>query len=87
MFGGGTKLDLKLDTNTIPEGGTLSGTLTRSTNGAGIATFNDLSINLTGQKVLVASSGTLDQDASATFSIIAVFSIVQFKFLSTEVEY
>jgi hypothetical protein len=30
LFGGGTKLDLKLDTNTIPEGGTLSGTLTLS---------------------------------------------------------
>lgn len=30
LFGGGTKLDLKLDTNMIPEGGTLSGTLTLS---------------------------------------------------------
>lgn len=30
LFGGGTKLDMKLDTSTIPEGGTLSGTLTLS---------------------------------------------------------
>ncbi len=30
LFGGGTKLELKLDTNTIPEGGTVSGTLSLS---------------------------------------------------------
>jgi len=30
LFGGGTKLDLKLDTNMIPEGGTLSGACTLS---------------------------------------------------------
>ena len=30
LFGGGTKLDLKLDTNMIPEGGTLAGTITLS---------------------------------------------------------
>ena len=30
MFGGGTKLELKLDTDKIPEGGTLSGTLSLS---------------------------------------------------------
>ncbi|MBI5544692.1 MAG: HEAT repeat domain-containing protein [Deltaproteobacteria bacterium] len=30
LFGGGTKLDLKLDTNLIPEGGTLSGAITLS---------------------------------------------------------
>jgi hypothetical protein len=30
LFGGGTKLDLRLDTTSIPEGGTLSGTVTLS---------------------------------------------------------
>ena len=37
--------------------GTLSGTLTQTANASGVATFNNLSINLTGDKQLTATSG------------------------------
>src|SRR5439155_17082403 len=51
--------------------GTLSGTPTQSTNGSGLATFSDLSINLTGSKNLTASSGGLASAVSNAFSITA----------------
>src|SRR3989441_329437 len=51
--------------------GTLSGTTTQSTNGSGLATFNDLSINLTGSKNLTASSAGLTSASSSAFSITA----------------
>jgi hypothetical protein len=51
--------------------GTLSGTTTRSTNSSGIATFTDLSINLSGSKTLSASSPGLTTGVSTTFTISA----------------
>ena len=44
---------------------------TRSTDGTGLATFNDLSINRAGQKILRATSGILAPDLSVTFAITA----------------
>jgi hypothetical protein len=49
--------------------GTLNGTVTQTTNGAGLATFANLSISVAGQKTLQASSGTLTPDTSAVFTI------------------
>jgi hypothetical protein len=63
----GVAVTVSLSTGT----GTLSGTLTRSTNASGLATFNDLSINLTGQKTLTAASAGLGSDGSAAFTILA----------------
>ncbi len=51
--------------------GTLSGTTTRITSAAGLATFNDLSINLVGTKGLTASSGGLASAVSSSFTIAA----------------
>jgi hypothetical protein len=52
--------------------GALSGSATQSTNGAGLATFAGLSINLSGTKTLRAASGGLTPDTSQTFSISAL---------------
>ncbi len=60
----GTAVTIALTSGT----GTLSGTLTRTTT-TGIATFNDLSVNLAGAKVLTASSGSLTAAVSGTFTI------------------
>ena len=49
--------------------GTLSGTLTQVTSSSGLATFNNLSINLTGSKKLTAASSGLSSVTSSTFSI------------------
>src|SRR5205814_1692602 len=49
--------------------GTLSGTTPQSTDGSGVATFADLSVNLTGSKTLTASSGAAAPVASDPFSI------------------
>jgi hypothetical protein len=49
--------------------GTLSGTATRTTDNAGLATFDDLSIDLSGKKVIRAASGTLTSAVSDTFTI------------------
>lgn len=49
--------------------GSLSGTLTQSTNGSGLAAFNDLSINIAGTKRLTASSAGLIPVVSNTFTI------------------
>lgn len=55
-----------------PGGGALSGTATQAAAG-GVATFNNLSINLAGNGyTLRASSGTLGTDTSAAFNVIAV---------------
>jgi hypothetical protein len=51
--------------------GTLSGTTTRTTNTAGLATFDDLSINLIGSKRLTASSAGLTSATSNSFTISA----------------
>lgn len=49
--------------------GSLSGTKNRTTDSTGQATFNDLSINLVGTKVLTASSTSLTSAVSNSFSI------------------
>jgi len=51
--------------------GTLSGTVTRATNASGLATFNDLSINLVGTKSLQATSSGLTSATSNNFVISA----------------
>jgi hypothetical protein len=52
--------------------GTLAGTLTRSTDGGGIAHFNDLSVNQAGQKMLTATaaSGSAPPTNSNPFMVI-----------------
>ncbi len=49
--------------------GTLSGTLTRQTNDKGVATFDDLSVDLIGSKKLTASSTGLSSGTSKSFDI------------------
>ncbi len=49
--------------------GTLGGTTSRATNAAGLATFDDLSINLVGSKNLTAASTGLASAASTVFTI------------------
>lgn len=61
----GVSITLTLTTGT----GTLSGTVTQVTNSGGLATFNDLSINLSGSKNLTALSSGLTSDVSASFTI------------------
>lgn len=57
-------------TMTLSSGtGLLSGTTTQTTNAAGLATFGDLSINLTGTKNLTAASLGLTSVVSNTFII------------------
>jgi hypothetical protein len=51
--------------------GTLSGTLSQATDASGVATFNDLSIDLVGSKQLTASSGSLTSAVSDSFMITA----------------
>jgi len=51
----GATISLTLGSGT----GTLSGTLARSTDGGGIAHFNDLSVNLAGPKTLTASANSI----------------------------
>jgi hypothetical protein len=52
-------------------GGTLSGTLAQNTDGAGLASFADLSVDLAGTKQLSATSGLLGPVASSNFDITA----------------
>ena len=52
-------------------GGTLSGTLSHNTDGAGLATFGDLSVDIVGTKQLHATSGSLGPVSSANFDITA----------------
>ncbi len=59
----GVNIGLALDSS-----GVLSGTTTRATS-SGLATFNDLSINLSGQKTLTASSTGLTSAVSTIFTI------------------
>lgn len=49
--------------------GVLSGTTTKSTSAAGLATFDNLSINLTGAKQLKANNPGLDSAVSVSFTI------------------
>jgi hypothetical protein len=51
--------------------GTLSGTLSQVTDGSGLATFNDLSIDLVGSKQLTAACGSLTSAVSGSFMITA----------------
>ncbi|HLJ92329.1 MAG TPA: S53 family peptidase [Gemmataceae bacterium] len=58
-----------------PTGATLSGTSPVTVSG-GLATFNDLSVNLAGTGyTLVASSGSLNSATSASFSVVAAPSV------------
>ena len=63
----GVPVTLSLNSGT----GTLEGSTTRDSNGSGLASFNDLSISAAGQKVLLASSGSLASVLSNSFSIAA----------------
>src|ERR1043166_4686784 len=63
----GLPVSIALTTGT----GALSGTTTRSTDTNGVATFNDLSINLAGTKKLTATSGALSTGESDPFVISA----------------
>ncbi|MBN2358556.1 MAG: HEAT repeat domain-containing protein [Deltaproteobacteria bacterium] len=60
MFGGGTKLDLKLDTDMIPEGGTLSGACTLS-GGKKPLKLNALKVRLVYVKVTTKPGQSLPQ--------------------------
>jgi hypothetical protein len=60
----GTPISLELTSG----GGSLDGTLTRNTS-SGVATFDDLSIDLAGPEQLTASSGSLTSATSDTFTI------------------
>lgn len=60
--------------------GTLSGTLSRVTNSSGVATFDNLSVNLIGSKTLTASlttSNTTCAPISATFSVVEKLAFEQ----------
>jgi len=60
--------------------GTLAGTLTRSTDGGGIAHFNDLSVNQAGPKTLTATaaSGTAPPTNSSSFMVIGSVAALAF---------
>ncbi len=64
---GGVSVAMALTTGT----GVFSGTTPQTTDGSGLATFNDLSINLTGSKNLTASSAGLTLAVSDAFTISA----------------
>jgi hypothetical protein len=49
--------------------GTLNGTITRTTSASGVATFDDLSINVTGTKRLTATASALSTGETSTFAI------------------
>ena len=63
----GTTITISLTSGT----GTLSGTASQVTNGSGLATFNDLSIDLAGSKQLTAASAGLTSAVSNAFSVTA----------------
>ena len=65
VFQPGVSLTMSLSSGT----GTLGGTLSQLTNASGLATFNDLSINLIGSKQLTAAIGGLASAVSNTFTI------------------
>jgi len=60
--------------------GTLAGTLTRSTDGGGIAHFNDLSVNQAGPKTLTATaaSGNAPPTNSSSFMVIGSVAALAF---------
>ncbi len=58
-------------TVTLSGTGALSGTVTQTTNSTGLATFNDLRIDLSGSKKLIATSSPLAPDTSAAFTVSA----------------
>jgi hypothetical protein len=61
-----------IDIGANPGGGVLGGTLTRTTNSSGLATFSDLTISKPGTGyTLVASSGFLTGDESTAFDEVA----------------
>src|SRR5207245_1690786 len=61
----GVSVNMSLSTGN----GSLSGTTTRSTDTNGLATFNDLNVNLVGTKKLTASSGALSTGEISAFTI------------------
>lgn len=60
--------------------GTLAGTLTRTTDGGGIAHFNDLSVNESGPKTLTATvaSGNAPPTNSSSFAVIGSVAALAF---------
>jgi parallel beta-helix repeat protein len=63
-------INITLAIRNNPSNGTLSGTTTQMTDGTGIATFNDLSINLGGNGyTLLASSGAISV-TSSSFNVV-----------------
>jgi hypothetical protein len=68
--------DITVALGTNPGGGTLSGTLTQAAV-AGVAVFNDLTIDQSGNgKRLVASTAGLSPDTSSTFNVTAVTNVL-----------
>jgi hypothetical protein len=68
--------DITVAIGTNPGGGTLSGTLTQAAV-AGVAVFNDLSIDQSGNgKRLVASAAGLSPDTSSTFNVTVVTNVL-----------
>jgi len=64
-------VNISMSIGTNPTGGTLSGTLTQTTNGSGSATFADLSIDRGGWGyTLVASSGAVTAVAIFPFNVV-----------------
>ena len=61
----GVSISMSLTSGT----GTLSGTTPRTTDASGVATFEDLSINLTGSKNLTAAAAGLNSTVSPAFTI------------------
>ncbi|MFI5182006.1 MAG: hypothetical protein ACHQPI_11480 [Thermoanaerobaculia bacterium] len=68
---GGVTITMSLSSGT----GTLGGTLSQVTDGSGLATFNDLSINLAGPKQLTADPVSLTPAVSSTFTIAAAAAV------------
>jgi adhesin/invasin len=68
---GGVTITMSLSSGT----GTLGGTLSQVTDGSGLATFNNLWINLIGSKQLTAASAGLTSAVSSTFTIAAAAAV------------
>ncbi|HKJ44232.1 MAG TPA: invasin domain 3-containing protein [Balneolales bacterium] len=64
--------------------GVVSGTTTQNTNATGLATFNDLKINNTGQKQFTASSSGLSSAVSDTFNIVSAGVLANFLIKKTD---
>jgi|GEM_PF-1695925 len=81
QFGNTVLTDTSDVTLALTGGGTLSGTLTQPAS-AGVATFNDLSVDAAGSHTLMATDDSLTGDTSHTFNITAGAAF-QVKFVGT----